>query len=957
MAAGPCLNPSCKSHGRPHPNCMCYQGQAKGGEIASFCSQNRPHTKGCQYYAEGGDVQASPVEQPSLIDQAIDYAKGRWDQGGQDIHNALESAHTGNYAPIQDMAVNNAMSTVGSTARMPTVGEFQAMGLKPASGGILSTVMERLGLPPGTPPAVVLKAVNAAGATGTFSGPEIQGATNALMGKMKPYADGGPVAESAPVAPESPSAIPAQSPPQAAGVPIYDISGTTPILGDMHPDDVHEAVASGHYSLPKGSSVPVFSPDGQLGDIPAEDAPNAFQSGYKYATPDAIEQHHYESTGQQAATIAEGLVSGVISRPITSAIEQATGITTGKDILARQKYNPYEAGGAEAVGLVGGALTGTGEAVALEKAGALVAKVLGPKGATTLAKIGARTISDGVQMVLYQGGNEVSRLIEGDPTQSLGAATADIGLSGLLGAGAGAVFGSVSPLWKATVGDKAGQLISDFKSRLSFLKENPNLTDALTKELTEHGGSIKQAEAAISDALEKGTTSSGEPNKWMLDDILAKKNGESSQAIEKIQEKLTKAQEAYAPSLKAMESRFGSEVEGMPIDPAKIESYIEHSSKPKGATSRKVLENYIDASKEYRSVLNDIHSKLGLEPPAPSSLDVMHSTLGKPTPGGKLADYFVKQGVEKLSGHAAGSAVGGVLGHSLGIPGAGTVGAILGERVLGPAFESIFHSVAKPLLEAATSSVAAKAAIDYAGAVAKGETLMNKAAKNLFKASGEVTTDSVIPSETARKKLDIQLQKIQSEPARLTQVGGSIGHYLPNQAAAIASTAASASNYLNSLRPKTASPFPLDSHLPADPVAQAKYNRALDIANQPLLTVKAIQQGTLTPEDVKTLHAVNPGAYQRLSEKLTTAMMDHVSKGEIVPYRTRLNLAMFLGKPLDSTMTPSGIMNAQPKPPQPQPNTPTAPASGTKHSTAKLGKMASGAKTRGQAREARENKA
>src|ERR1035437_942684 len=51
-----CQNSACKSHGQSHPNCKCYSEHAEGGE-ASFCSQERPHESGCQYFTEGGDTQ------------------------------------------------------------------------------------------------------------------------------------------------------------------------------------------------------------------------------------------------------------------------------------------------------------------------------------------------------------------------------------------------------------------------------------------------------------------------------------------------------------------------------------------------------------------------------------------------------------------------------------------------------------------------------------------------------------------------------------------------------------------------------------------------------------------------------------------------------------------------------------------------------------------------------------
>jgi hypothetical protein len=55
MAIDPCLNPSCKSHGRPHPNCRCY-AMAEGGEIKHHCASNNPHKPNCEFFAEGGQV-------------------------------------------------------------------------------------------------------------------------------------------------------------------------------------------------------------------------------------------------------------------------------------------------------------------------------------------------------------------------------------------------------------------------------------------------------------------------------------------------------------------------------------------------------------------------------------------------------------------------------------------------------------------------------------------------------------------------------------------------------------------------------------------------------------------------------------------------------------------------------------------------------------------------------------
>lgn len=53
----PCLNPNCKSHGKPHPNCKCYSGGerfAEGGkaEIKHVCEIEAKHYPDCEYYNE-----------------------------------------------------------------------------------------------------------------------------------------------------------------------------------------------------------------------------------------------------------------------------------------------------------------------------------------------------------------------------------------------------------------------------------------------------------------------------------------------------------------------------------------------------------------------------------------------------------------------------------------------------------------------------------------------------------------------------------------------------------------------------------------------------------------------------------------------------------------------------------------------------------------------------------------
>lgn len=65
MSYLPCENPSCKSFGKPHPNCQCHQGMAQGGDVKHFCKTSQPHQMSCRYYAQGGDVDAPSDPDPA----------------------------------------------------------------------------------------------------------------------------------------------------------------------------------------------------------------------------------------------------------------------------------------------------------------------------------------------------------------------------------------------------------------------------------------------------------------------------------------------------------------------------------------------------------------------------------------------------------------------------------------------------------------------------------------------------------------------------------------------------------------------------------------------------------------------------------------------------------------------------------------------------------------------------
>lgn len=57
MSYLPCLNPQCKSHGKPHPNCRCYSGgEQELADGGSICDLRMPHAPDCEHFKAGGAI-------------------------------------------------------------------------------------------------------------------------------------------------------------------------------------------------------------------------------------------------------------------------------------------------------------------------------------------------------------------------------------------------------------------------------------------------------------------------------------------------------------------------------------------------------------------------------------------------------------------------------------------------------------------------------------------------------------------------------------------------------------------------------------------------------------------------------------------------------------------------------------------------------------------------------------
>lgn len=414
-----------------------------------------------------------------------------------------------------------------------------------------------------------------------------------------------------------------------------------------------------------------------------------------------------------------------------------------------------------------------------------------------------------------------------------------------------------------------------------------------------------------------------------------------------VQQEINKAFSNWLPWKKQFEGKFMDKIgEDRQLSIGKLQTFLNQTGKAAQDSKQKILGGFLKADEAYRGAIESAYEKIGQPSPFKEApLNYSNAELRQLTPGQKFADVFLKKGLGKVIGGGAGAAAGSLVGHPF-------LGLIAGEHAITPLIDSVLPSIIKPLLQREASGAGAKSAIDLGMAAVKGQRMMEKATKAVFKAGQEVVPSEII-SEKDQKRLEASLARLRDNPTDLLNSNSSVAHYLPDHAAAIGQSSMNAINILNQAKPKTTQGEPLDD--PIEPTQQQKddYLRNLTIAQIPLSVLAHAKNGTIRASDVQMLKGLYPRLYNKLSAELVGAMLNHKAAGEKIPYRTKMGISIFLGQPMDSTLTPMGIQmrqvanktNLAPS----QQETMVKP----KPSSPALGKMSQNSMTSGQSAESR----
>lgn len=242
----------------------------------------------------------------------------------------------------------------------------------------------------------------------------------------------------------------------------------------------------------------------------------------------------------------------------------------------------------------------------------------------------------------------------------------------------------------------------------------------------------------------------------------------------------------------------------------------------------------------------------------------------------------------------------GAVGYAVGGPAGAVLGATIRATNLSPV--QIMRGLSR--VERATQAgvrgvqTATKAAVD-ALTSAKFRT-------------GVVSYKSAKPDRERFRQVSENIKKMINPQTMADTLADMPGTAVPQVHQALAMKLSVAANYLN-------------THLPEDPTASysiypnktkwvpsdldlAKFQRRVEVVNDPTVAIHRISEGTVTPEQVDALKNVYPEIFAGLQQEIISGIMENKDPP---PYRARLVLASVFGIPADISMTPNFVQQMQ----------------------------------------------
>lgn len=265
---------------------------------------------------------------------------------------------------------------------------------------------------------------------------------------------------------------------------------------DVEDKDVDRLVSDGSHAFERGVTIPVVGKDGELYDLPSENAEAAFREGaFKWTTPELTRAFEDRKSDQimneRAGGAGDALVSGIVRGGTFGLSDKIIPALVGDEEFAKEALNRQRQNnpGAAIAGEIVGSLIGAPAAVIkgakgahslLREAGAIQGIA---RAETAVGRVAQTALEQAGEGAVYGLGQGISEAALGDPdevAQNLASST----LMGTLFGGAfGAAFGvgkEIAPEAKAFISKRAAQVDETVReqARKAVAKAGSNLIES-----------------------------------------------------------------------------------------------------------------------------------------------------------------------------------------------------------------------------------------------------------------------------------------------------------------------------------------------------------------------------------------------------------------------------------------------------------------------------------------------
>lgn len=161
--------------------------------------------------------------------------------------------------------------------------------------------------------------------------------------------------------------------------------------------------------------------------------------------------------------------------------------------------------------------------------------------------------------------------------------------------------------------------------------------------------------------------------------------------------------------------------------------------------------------------------------------------------------------------------------------------------------------------------------------------------------------------EKKSNKIRIMAQNPEQTMTGLADATEALHEFAPQTATAFHTTIAKGVQFLDSKIPMSPGHYPMGSEFTPSKAEMQTFLSYYDMVESPLKVMDKIKLGLLTPNDMEVMSSVHQETYQKIQKQI---LLSHDPKQK-VSYQTKMMLSLFMGQPMDGSLTQESILTNQ----------------------------------------------